>query len=193
MKKYFLTLVIMVSALYVNAQESFQPSNYRWNIEPGYYYSFGASNIDGFTDSDMGGGFSLEARYRLNSGIELGAYVSMSDFDRTYLATEFNGVKIYAKRDFMSVNVLATATYNYRTSRYVELFGSMGMGWMYGEHGNDAAVNDNSCNSLVVMPRVGVKLRNHLKFSVGYKIQGKANSYAFTSVGWTFGIKGINE
>lgn len=88
-------------------------------------------------------------------------------------------------------DVMALVNYNYRTSRFVELYGGFGLGLSHSNCSTSKLKDElklESGNSIVVMPRIGVKLRNHLKFSLGYKIQGKADSYAFASIGWTFGI-----
>lgn len=55
-------------------------------------------------------------------------YGSISAFDRCYEALNFENLKINASEDFMSTNLLATANYNYRTSRYVELSAGLGVG-----------------------------------------------------------------
>lgn len=163
---------------------AFEPADYKLNITPSYMLTFGASDLNNFKHNDMGAGFALDVSYRLNKNFELGVYGSVSAFDRCYQALEFNNLKINASNDFMSTNLLATANYNYRTSRYVELSAGFGLGWMYAEKDADYA---KSCNSLVVMPRIGVKVRSHVKFTLGYKWQEKANRHAFISVGYTFG------
>ncbi|MBE6310438.1 MAG: porin family protein [Bacteroidales bacterium] len=181
--RFILAALVLLCSAKVYA---FEPADYKWNITPSYMLTFGASNLKGFNHNDIGGGFSLDVSYRLNKNLEVGMYGSISAFDRCYEALNFENLKINATEDFMSTNLLATANYNYRTSRYVELSVGLGLGWMYAEKDADYA---KSCNSLVVMPRISVKVRSHVKFSLGYKWQEKANRHAFISVGYTFGAK----
>lgn len=194
MKKTVLAIVFVVVIALPFIAQGFEPKTYRWNIEPGYMWTFGENNITGFAEQKCGYGFLLETRYRLNSGIDFGLYTSIAKFERNYEHLSYEDFKIYNNIQFMSVNIMPTVSYNHRVNRFVELFGGVGLGWMYGDNSKNVfdadglPKEDSSCNSLVFMPRVGVKVRNHLRFSAGYKFQEKANSHAFISVGWTFGI-----
>lgn len=199
MKRILLAMLFAVIISGVALGQGFEPKSYRWNIEPGYMLTFGACDVEGFSEQKSGVGLSIEVRYRMNCGVEIGLYTSASRFDRNYEHLAYEGFKVYNKVQFPSVNIMPTITYNYRVSRFVELFGGAGLGWMYGERGKDTMDVDGlpredcDCHSVVFMPRVGVKVRNHLRFSLGYKCQEKANSHAFIAVGWTFGIGRINK
>ena len=193
MKKTLLLFSLLIGvSLFTSKVYAYEPANYKWNITPSYFQTFGANKIVGFDENHLGAGFSLEGTYKLNPNIEVGAYASISSFERCYPFLDYNNFKVNGTIDFMSVNVLAVANYNYRTSRFVELSGGLGAGMMFAEKGSDISINplvEKSCNSLVLMPRIGMKVRNHLKFSLGYKWQETANKYAFISIGYTFGIK----
>ena len=186
-----LTMVVMLMLCSAKAF-AFEPADYRWNITPGYLLTFGENKVQGFDGSNLGGGWSLEASYRLNKKMEVGAYASYSVLERGYYYVG-SGIRYKSLIQFMSTNIMATATYNHRTSRYVELSAGLGLGWMYAEKGADIKQSllnqDNPCNTLVLMPRIGLKMRSHMRFYAGYKWQNKMNSYAFVSVGYTFGIK----
>lgn len=198
MKRTLLTVLIIVMMCGVAFGRGFEPKNYRWNIEPGYFGVFGARDIKGFNEQEFGVGLSLETRYRFNIGMELGLYASVSDFYRNYEYLSYENFRILNRTQFFSMNVMPTLAYNHRVSRFVELFGGAGIGWMWCDRDKNAMGDDGiprhdcSSNSLVFMPRVGVKVRNHLRFSVGYKWQEKANSHAFIAVGWTFGVGKID-
>ncbi len=194
MKTLFKAFFVIVALLCTSKTYAFEPADYRWNITPSISSNFGGNNVIGYDRNLPGNGIALDASYRLNKKYEIGIHTSMSNIVRRCSKEYEGGYTFLYYYGFSSFNAMATATYNYRTSRFVELSAGIGVGWMYANLGGNLTPNpleelDTDCQSFVFMPRIGVKVRSHVRFYLGYKWQNKANSHAFLSVGYTFGIK----
>lgn len=195
MKQIVIFLAIFLgSIINLQAQKQFEPRNYRWNIEPGLCYTFAVGSVNDVSKIESSISPSLEIRYKFNNNMEAGLYGSFCECDRTYgFWLDDKSIAIGGFKQQLW-DIMAVANYNYRTSRFVELFGGAGLGISHNSHSteNIKELKEESVNSVIFMPRIGVKFRNHIKASLGYKFQGKNDSYGFVAIGWTFGIGRIH-
>ena len=144
-----------------------------------------------FDRNNTGATCHAELRYNLQrQPIDVGVQVSGTTFHRE---SDMAGLK-----NFHSWNLLAVADYNYRRGRRVSLFGGLGVGYASIESSAPIMFDNTQPNwggfsdggqrgSFCVMPRIGVEFFNHLRLTLDYKWQEKANRHFSLTLGGVFG------
>lgn len=199
MKKRLIATIVAVAALActVQAQEMYYgEGDHHVQIEAGMDMCYGMPKFRDMT-SKVKFGFYSEVRYRFSScPIDVGAYIS-----RDFTCRDWSGNRI----DFCNTNIMVTADYNYRISRFFTAFGGVGIGEVTGMDISDkdaeikldpfgySVAQSGPSAKFAFMPRVGVTAWNLLHLTVGYKAQGTLNSHAFVSLGLTLGLGRIKR
>lgn len=160
-------------------------------VEIGAGMTFGASKLEkaGFTKTKIGETGFVELRYNFKQApVDLGLHIGGAIFGRTVKNT---GDKL----NFSSGNFMVTSDYNFRfwNPNYT-VFAGVGVGLAkFGnsaqtEYRGDGVYVDNGSNSSVCfMPRVGVELWQHLRLTLSYVIEERANSHFNLTVGVAIG------
>lgn len=192
MKKTFIYFLTLFWTLATNAQNiASTPEIKRFEGEIGIGLVFATGKLQ-FDHNNTGATCHAELRYNLRRlPLDVGVQASGAVFHRE---SDF----VAGQLKFRSWNLLAVADYNYRRGRRVSLFGGLGMG--YGSIETSAPITfDNTqpnwggfCDggqtgSFCVMPRIGAEFFNHLRVTLSYKWQEKANRHLDLSIGVVFG------
>ena len=160
-------------------------------VEIGAGMTFGASKLKnaGFDKTKIGETGFVEIRYNFKQApVDLGLHIGGTIFGRTIKDT---GEKL----NFSSGNFMVTSDYNFRfwNPNYT-VFAGLGVGVAkFGnsaqtEYRGDGIYVDNGTNSSVCfMPRVGVELWQHLRLTMSYVIEERANSHFNLTIGVAIG------
>ena len=159
--------------------------------EIGGGFSFGADKLN-FDKNKLGATFYAEARYNmqrvpLDIGVQAGG-------------TIFHGESVNAGQlKFRTWNVMAVSDYNFRRCKKISLFAGIGLGYASLDNSAPITFDDSQSNwggfstgtrtgSLCFMPRIGVELFHHLRVTLDYKLQEKANRHFGLSHGVVCGV-----
>lgn len=194
---YKLLIILSIVALEASAWDR----DKHFQIELGAGPTFLANNIDGLKNW-LGGVLYAEGRYAFSYvPVTVGIYVGRNVFDRRfhYRETDDAGMLIMSVRrdvNYWSTNVMLTGDYYIDMSKDVQFFAGGGIGICEIRYSKDAVVEagrydlsvaDNGTSGTAsLMPRIGIVVKNHLRLSVGYMLQEKANSAMFVTVGYAF-------
>ena len=191
MKKTLICLLALFWAWALHAQNNASTLEVRrieGEIGLGLVFATGKLQFDRVNTGATG---HIELRYNLRrQPIDVGVQVSGAIFHRE---SDMAG-----RLKFRGWNLLAVSDYNYRRGRRVSLFGGLGLG--YASIINSAPITfDNTqphwgristgdkTGSFCVMPRIGVEFFNHLRLTLDYKWQEKANCHFSLTLGGVFG------
>ena len=206
--KLLILLMGLLLPLMASAQEGVQSSlGRRWCLELGYSCSFLQDKLPQFNRNKVGFDFHFGGRYRIGqTPFDVGLLFSINalprknriNFDDELLDANFQPIGRISgyKEDevsFVSGNFMTTFDYNKRLGRRCEAFVGAGIGICRYNNGKKCEATGidsygtvlyehHGGTSLSLMPRVGVLLFNHLRLTVGYKFQEKANRHAFVSI-----------
>ena len=100
--------------------------------------------------------------------------------------------------DFKTENVLVVTDYNFRRYNKISFFTGIGLGYATLDNSLPISFDDSKPNwggfltgykkgSFCFMPRIGVELFHHLRMTLDYKLQEKANRHFGFSLGVVFG------
>ncbi len=158
--------------------------------EIGVGLSFGADKLN-FDKNRLGATFHAEARYNmLRVPLDVGVQVAGTIFHRESVDA--------GELKFKTWNVMAVTDYNFRRHTKISFFAGMGLGYASLDHSAPIVFDDSQPNwggfstgtktgSFCFMPRVGVELFHHLRVTLDYKLQEKANRHFGLSLGVVFG------
>lgn len=146
-----------------------------------------------FVETGTGVTFYTEGRYNFaNVPVDAGLYFSGSIFHRV----SENIGSLY----FKSFNIMAVSDYNLFKAQKAFLFAGAGVGLCICDISYPINFDDSSRNkwkifetggkkhSLSVMPRLGVEFFHHLRLTMFYKMQEKANRYFGVTMSYVFGV-----
>lgn len=152
--------------------------------------SFGADKLN-FDKNRLGATFHAEARYNMQRvPLDVGVQVAGTIFHRESVDA--------GELKFKTWNVMAVTDYNFRRHTKISFFAGMGLGYASLDHSAPIVFDDSQPNwggfstgtktgSFCFMPRVGVELFHHLRVTLDYKLQEKANRHFGLSLGVVFG------
>ncbi|WP_300904538.1 outer membrane beta-barrel protein [uncultured Alistipes sp.] len=158
--------------------------------EIGVGLSFGADKLN-FDKNRLGATFYAEARYNMQRvPLDVGVQVAGTIFHRESVDA--------GELKFKTWNVMAVTDYNFRCHTKISFFAGMGLGYASLDHSAPIVFDDSQPNwggfstgtktgSFCFMPRVGVELFHHLRVTLDYKLQEKANRHFGLSLGVLFG------
>ena len=194
-------LLMMILSVLALGASAWAGGKKRWQIELGAGPTFLANEMEGFKNW-IGGVLYAEGRYAFSYvPVTVGIYVGRNVFDRrySYRETDENGMLLSRGTvdvNFWSTNVMLTGDYYIDLNRDVRFFAGGGIGMCSIRFGKNAevstdrnfiSVGDNGTSGTAsLMPRIGIVVKNHLRLSVGYMLQEKANSAMFVTVGYAF-------
>ena len=195
MKRFYIftTLCVLLSSISLSAQNNIG------SIEGGLFVGLNyATDKCGYASVKPGPGFGLEMRYNFyGSPIDLGIQYSFSRTNREYKSDLTYGDNTGGTN---SSNLLVVGDYNFRMNKS-SFFIGLGAGLAKFSNASPAEnfYKDNKLisrdfvgnnkYSVCILPRIGIKLFNHLRFSIDYKIEEKASSNVAFNVGFTIGGK----
>lgn len=189
--KPIVCLLTMFWAFTVNAQNIASVAEVRrFEGEIGVGLVFGADKLD-FDRNQLGASLHAEVRYNLRRlPLDVGIQAGGTIFHRE---SDYAG-----QLKFRSWNIMAVTDYNFRQTKKISFFGGLGLG--YASLGASAPVSFDGSQpnwggfvtgrkdgSFCVMPRVGVEFFHHLRVTLDYKWQEKANRHFDVSIGVVFG------
>ena len=158
--------------------------------EIGGGFSFGADKLN-FDKNKLGATFYAEARYNMQRvPLDIGVQAGGTIFHRESVNA--------GQLKFRTWNVMAVSDYNFRRCKKISLFAGIGLGYASLDHSAPITFDDSQSNwggfstgtrtgSLCFMPRIGVELFHHLRVTLDYKLQEKANRHFGLSLGVVFG------
>ena len=193
MKKIVFTFVLLLYFMPGNARTDQSSINQRIRYlegEVGVGISFGADKLN-FDRSELGAVLYAEARYNIQRiPLDVGVQVGGTIFHRE----SFNAGRL----DFKTENVLVVTDYNFRRYNKISFFTGIGLGYATLDNSLPISFDDSKPNwggfltgykkgSFCFMPRIGVELFHHLRMTLDYKLQEKANRHFGFSLGVVFG------
>ena len=158
--------------------------------EIGGGFSFGADKLN-FDKNKLGATFYAEARYNMQRvPLDIGVQAGGTIFHRESVNA--------GQLKFRTWNVMAESDYNFRRCKKISLFAGIGLGYASLDNSAPITFDDSQSNwggfstgtrtgSLCFMPRIGVELFHHLRVTLDYKLQEKANRHFGLSLGVVFG------
>lgn len=158
--------------------------------EIGGGFSFGADKLN-FDKNKLGATFYAEARYNLQRiPLDVGVQAGGTIFHRESVNA--------GQLKFKTWNVTAVADYNFRRYKKIAFFAGIGLGYASLDHAAPITFDDSQPNwggfsagtktgSFCFMPRIGVELLHHLRVTLDYRLQEKANRHFGLSLGVVFG------
>lgn len=158
--------------------------------EIGGGFSFGADKLN-FDKNKLGATFYAEARYNMQRvPLDIGVQAGGTIFHRESVNA--------GQLKFRTWNVMAVSDYNFRRCKKISLFAGIGLGYASLDNSAPITFDDSQSNwggfstgtrmgSLCFMPRIGVELFHHLRVTLDYKLQEKANRHFGLSLGVVFG------
>jgi len=158
--------------------------------EIGGGFSFGADKLN-FDKNKLGATFYAEARYNMQRvPLDIGVQAGGTIFHRESVNA--------GQLKFRTWNVMAVSDYNFRRCKKISLFAGIGLGYASLDHSAPITFDDSQSNwggfstgtrtgSLCFMLRIGVELFHHLRVTLDYKLQEKANRHFGLSLGVVFG------
>ena len=158
--------------------------------EIGGGFSFGADKLN-FDKNKLGATFYAEARYNMQRvPLDIGVQAGGTIFHRESVND--------GQLKFRTWNVMAVSDYNFRRCKKISLFAGIGLGYASLDNSAPITFDDSQSNwggfstgtrtgSLCFMPRIGVELFHHLRVTLDYKLQEKANRHFGLSLGVVFG------
>lgn len=162
----------------------------RFEGEIGGGISFGAARLN-FDNNKLGATFYAEARYNMQRvPLDVGVQVGGTIFHRESINA--------GQLKFRTWNVTAVTDYNLRRYGKISFFAGIGLGYASLDNSAPITLDDSQPNwggfstgtktgSLCLMPRIGVELLHHLRVTLDYKLQEKANRHFGLSIGVVFG------
>lgn len=158
--------------------------------EIGGGFSFGADKLN-FDKNKLGATFYAEGRYNMRRvPLDVGVQAGGTIFHRESVNA--------GQLKFRTWNVMAVTDYNFRRYKNISLFAGVGLGYASLDHSAPITFDDSQSNwggfstgtrtgSFCFMPRIGVELFHHLRVTLDYKLQEKANRHFGLSLGVVFG------
>ena len=162
----------------------------RFEGEIGGGISFGADKLN-FDKNKLGATFYTEARYNMQRvPLDVGVQVGGTIFHRESVNA--------GQLKFKTWNVMAVTDYNLQRHKKISFFAGIGLGYASLDHSAPITFDDSQPNwggfstgtktgSFCFMPRIGVEVLHHLRVTIDYKFQEKANRHFGLTLGVVFG------
>lgn len=205
MKKIFLVLAFLTCTLSSVAQSPKTLTPFPREVraiegEIGFGIRFGAPKL-GF-DETIGFTCQIEMRYNLpRLPLDFGIQASMGTLNR-FRSPIDPSLPSWLRDDdvwIKSWNVLVVSDYTWRRTKRVSFFAGLGLGYAHfdatapiSEYVSEdpyyyALSAGDPKNGICVMPRIGIEFFHHLRLTLDYKFQERANRHFNISIGGVFG------
>lgn len=178
-KSIFLSALLMLAAVTVNAESKYERPVKSFEFEPFIGCTYGMAGNVG--SHKVGPAFGIEARHNLrHAPADVGVQLYMGT-----ALSKYQGGDLSCR----TFTLMPVCDYNFNLGKKVSPFVGMGIGLnMYniivGSYDNDRT---DGTTGIGVMPRAGVELGRHLRFTLNAHLGKRIYNTVGLSVGYAFG------